>query len=85
MCRPFKLQAEHETVLMQIVALDPTTTLDEIGGELLRRTGLKVNRQTLVSSLSRVGFVCLSSREAVVVTVAAPQPKRYGYTDAHRL
>jgi transposase len=84
MGRPFKLQAEHETVLTQIVESDPTATQEEIGAELLRRTGLKVNRQTLVSSLSRMGFACLPSHDAVVVTVAAPQPKRYGYTEAHR-
>ncbi len=38
MGRPFKLQAEHETALTQIVESDPTATLEEIGAELLRRT-----------------------------------------------
>jgi transposase len=84
MGRPFKIQSAHEAVLTQIVDSDPTATLEEIGAELLRRTGLKVNRQTLVSSLTRIGLMCLPSHDAVVVTVAAAEPKRYGYTDAHR-
>ena len=84
MGRPFKLQAEHEMVLAQIVESDPTVTVEEIGAELFRRTGVKVYRQTLVSSLSRIGFACLPSAETVAVTMAAPQSMRYGYTDAHR-
>ena len=52
--------------------------------ELFRRAGVKVSRQTLVTSLSRIGLVCLPSNEAVVVAVAAARPKRYGYTGAHR-
>ncbi len=84
MGRPFKLQAEQEAVLTQIVESDPNATLDEIGAELFRRTGVKVYRQTLATSLSRIGLVCLPSNKAVVVTVAAPQSKRYGYTDSHR-
>jgi hypothetical protein len=33
MGRSFKLQAEHETVLTQIVDSDPTATLEEIGAD----------------------------------------------------
>lgn len=84
MGRPLKLQPEHELLLAQIVDSDPTGTHEEIGAELLRRTGVKLSRQTLASSLQRIGFSCRSSDEAVVVTKAEPQPGRYGYTDVHR-
>jgi hypothetical protein len=84
MGRPPKTRGEHEAVLAQIVESDPTATLDEIGTELVRRTGLKVHEQTLVSTLRRQGLARVCSDDAVVVETAPPAPARYGYTAAHR-
>lgn len=82
--RPAKITGEHEAIVVEIVQADPTATLDEIGTELTRRTGLKVHEQTLTSTLRRLGIKRVPSREAVAVDTAAPAPARYGYTQAHR-
>lgn len=82
--RPTKIRGEHKTILVQIVESDPTATLDEIGAEPTRRTGLKASRPTLVSTLRRHGIERVASHEAVVVETAAPGSARYGYADAHR-
>jgi cobalt-zinc-cadmium resistance protein CzcA len=39
MGHPPKIQGVPEAILVQIVEADPTATLEEIGGELFRRTG----------------------------------------------
>lgn len=84
MGRPPKIQGTHEAILVQIVESDPTATLEEIGAELLRRTGVTAHEQTLVSTLRRKGIERVASREAVVVETSERGPVRYGYTDAHR-
>lgn len=82
--RPTKIGSEHEAVLAQIVASDPTATLEETCAELERRTGVKVSGPTLVSALRRQGIERIPGREAVVVERADPAPARYGYGEAHR-
>ncbi len=82
--RPVKIQGDQEAALMQIVDANPTATLDEIGAELTRRSGVVVHAQTLVSTLRRLGIERVPSREAVVVESAESAPNRYGYTEAHR-
>ncbi|MCD1606612.1 hypothetical protein SAMN05216194_10697 [Stutzerimonas kunmingensis] len=44
MGRPRKLQGDHVAILVAIVESDPTATLEEIGAELARRTGLSVHQ-----------------------------------------
>lgn len=82
--RPIKIQGDHESILVQVVESNPTVTLDELGAELTRRTGLAVHSQTLVSTLRRLGIERVPSSEVVVVENAAQAPARYGYTEAHR-
>lgn len=84
MSRPPKIQGAHEATLVQIVESDPAATLEEIGGELFRRTGASAHEQTLVSTLRRKGIERFPNREAVVVETVERGPGRYGYTDAHR-
>ncbi|WP_425512549.1 transposase [Xanthomonas arboricola] len=84
MGRPPKIQGAHKAILVQIVESYPTATLEEIGGELFRRTGVMVHERTLVLTLRRNGIERVPSREAVVVETSQRAPARYGYTDAHR-
>jgi len=69
--RPVKIQGDQEAILAQIVKSNPTATLDEVGAELTRRTGLFVHAQTLVSTLRRLGLERVSGGDAVVVESAA--------------
>lgn len=49
--RQTKISGENESVLAQIVAIDPTATSGEIIAEFERLTGLLIHEQTLISSL----------------------------------
>jgi len=82
--RPRKIQADHWAMLVAIVEWDATSTLDEIGTEFTRRTGLDVHAQTIVSALRKAGVERVASNAAVTVEVASKAPLRYGYTAAHR-
>ncbi len=42
-----KIQAEHYAVLREIVSEKPLATLEEVGTEFARRTGLSMQRATL--------------------------------------
>lgn len=82
--RPLKIQGEHAAVLASIVETTPTATLEEIGAEFLRRTGIQAHAQTLVSALGRLGIQRVASHEVVTIEAQTDMPPRYGYTDAHR-
>ncbi|WP_211288319.1 hypothetical protein, partial [Xanthomonas theicola] len=84
MGRPAKIQDNRAAVLVQIVACDPTATLEEVGDELVRPTGLKVHAQTLVGTLRGQGIERVASHEVVTVEPTAPAAMCYGYTQAHR-
>lgn len=61
-------------MLVAIVESDATSTLDEIGTEFTRRTGLEVHAQTLVSALRKAGVERVASSAAVTVEVASKAP-----------
>lgn len=79
-----KIQGENLTILIQIVASDPTATLDEIRTELTRRTGLKVGAEAVASTLRRNGINRVPADQVAVLEIPVAGPARYGYTDAHR-
>ncbi|MGS0601093.1 IS5 family transposase [Xanthomonas oryzae pv. oryzicola] len=83
MGRPLKIQVEHEAVLMDIVASDPTATLEDIRLELFRRCNVQVHDRTVVSTLKRLGIERRPSHEVVTVEKVQIDKSRYGYTDAH--
>lgn len=82
--RPAKLHANHRAELAAIVESNPTATLEEIGQEFTRRTGVKAHRQTLVKALQEAGWEHSRDGSAVHVEASKASEKRYGYTDAHR-
>lgn len=84
MGRPPKIQGDDIGHLVAIVQSDPTATLDEIRREFHRRSGIDAHEQTIVATLRKHGIRRVPSDEAVVVESAAPGPRRYGYTAAHR-
>jgi len=82
--RPPKIQADDVAHLVAIVQSDPTGTLDEIRQQFQRRSGIDVHAQTIVTTLRKHGIRRVASHEAVVVEMAEPGPRRYGYNEAHR-
>ena len=82
--RPPKLDASHREALSAIVEANPTATLEEVGQEFVRRTGMKVNRKTLMKALEAAGWERSRDGSAVRVDVSEVSEKRDGYPDAHR-
>ncbi len=82
--RPRKLQVEHRSALVAIVETNPTATLEEIQGELARRTGVQAHAQTILAALHEAGVVRSRDGSAVPVERIAQTTPRYGYTEAHR-
>jgi transposase len=82
--RPAKLDASHRAALSAIVESNPTATLEEIGQEFARRTGMKGHRQTLTKALEEAGWERSRDGSGVRVDVSETTEKRYGYTEAHR-
>lgn len=82
--RPPKIRSENSVHLVAIVRSDRTATLDEIGQEFKRRTGIDVHEQTIAKTLDRLGIRRVPSDEAVVIKQGEPGSRRYGYTDVHR-
>ena len=82
--RPLKLGAEQRRELSAIVEADRTATLEEIGQELQRRTGVKAHGQTLVAALQDAGWSRLRDGSGLEIKPADSEESRYGYTDAHR-
>ena len=70
--------------LVAIVQSDPTATLEEIRREFQRRSGIEAHTRTILVTLRKHGIRRRPSHEAVVLEPAAAQPRRYGYTEAHR-
>lgn len=82
--RPFKVQQEHLGVLREVVTDRPLATLDEVGRELARRTGIELHANTLRGALQEAGVERRRGETGVQITKAEAKPPRYGYTDAHR-
>ena len=54
--RPGKIQAAVRTILAEIARADPTATLEEIGTEFTRRTGIEAQGRTTRNSLREAGI-----------------------------
>lgn len=63
-----------------VVASKRGATMQELCDEFAKRSGIEVCTVTLHRAIKRAGLERIKTRE----TRAAPQPRRYGYTEAHR-
>jgi len=63
-----------------VVASKRGATMQELCDEFAKRTGIQVCTVTLHRAIKRAGLERVKTREAR----AAPQPRRYGYTQTHR-
>jgi transposase len=79
--RPPKLTEQDYPMLRAVVAARPTATLDEVTAAVVKRTGRAVNRVTVRKALAAAGTV---RHKPAIERDAAPAPRRYGYTAAHR-
>jgi predicted Zn-ribbon and HTH transcriptional regulator len=79
-----KLTAEQREELSAIVAAHRTATLEEIGQEWRRRTGITAHGQTLVAALEAAGWSRVRDGSGLEIKPADGQASGYGYTDAHR-
>ena len=79
-----KIQAEQHVVLREIVAEKPLATLEEVGAEFTRRTGIRVHSATLTKGLREAGIERRRGPGNDIAEVPVSKAKRYGYTQAHR-
>jgi len=81
-----KIQADHHVVLREIVSQKPLATLEEVGAEFARRTGVRVHGATLSKGLREAGIERRRGPGEDLDRASAPvsKPTRYGYSDAHR-
>lgn len=80
MARPNTITDELLADVQAVVAARRGATMQELCDDFARRTGLKVCTVTLHRAIKRAGLERKATREKR----AAPQAKRYGYTDARR-
>jgi len=80
MARPNAITDEMLDDVRAVVAARRGATMQELCDDFAHRTGLKVCTVTLYRALKRAGLERKTTREER----AAPQSKRYGYTQAHR-
>jgi transposase len=80
MGRPKTITEEMLADVRAVVAARRGATMQELCDDFARRTGLEVCTVTLHRAIKRAGLERMPTREKR----AAPQAKRYGYTDAHR-
>lgn len=83
MGRPPLLKEEHREVLRDIARERPQGTLEETTRELCRRAGITVCSVTVRKALREAGIAKVKPAR-VEVNASGTQPKRYGYTKAHR-
>jgi transposase len=79
-----KIQAEQHVVLREIVAEKPLATLEEVGAEFTRRTGIRVHSATLTKGLREAGIERRRGPGNAIAEGPVSKAKRYGYTQAHR-
>ena len=80
MARPPTISEERLPEIRTMVAERRGATVQELCDEFARRTGIEVCTVTMHRALKRAGL----ERQPTRQKRAAPQPKRYGYTEAHR-
>lgn len=86
--RPAALTPEHVDLLRSIVSRTPHATLEELAAELAHLGEVRVCAATIRRTLGAQGIVRLIPARAIgrasAPTASITQPKRYGYTAAHR-
>jgi transposase len=82
--RPAKIGSQHHALLRELVQQNPTATVEEVSGELKRRTGIEVHHQTLLRALGEAGIERRFDGSGVRIETATPGKARYGYSEAHR-
>lgn len=78
--RPAAISDDRLEDVRAVVAARRGATVQELCDEFARRTGISVCTVTMHRALIRAGLKRTATREVR----AAPQAKRFGYTDAHR-
>lgn len=80
MARPKTITDDLLGQVRDTVAAKRGATMQELCDEFARRTGITVCTVTMHRAIKRAGLERIKTRQ----TRAASQPKRYGYTPAHR-
>jgi transposase len=80
------LMPTHVKTLRAITEEQPRSSLDEVTRELHRRTGVAVCSATVRKALRAAGITRMKPERAAAARapVQGGQPRRYGYTAAHR-
>ena len=81
--RPKKLGEPEQKILREIVDEQPLLTLAQVGDQLEFKAGIRAHEATIRKALREAGIRRLRGEEGIQ-RVEHSEPRRYGYTDAHR-
>lgn len=88
--RPRKIAGNTKKELKELIREFPSATMDELIDHLLQRTGVKVSRQTLYTTMSKAGYArvrparVLKETDSQTDNKKKEEEERYGYNDVHR-
>ncbi len=82
--RPKVISAGDADTLREVVRANPGATLKQLCDAWQARTGSSVSVPTLTNALKDAGLERIKRPVAQIYSAPANQPKRYGYTQAHR-